>query len=160
MPLATLARPRPKTPRLRRIERTLDSLEKRFLRAVRKLLAERVRDLRPAVERMVATGRLEDVPLPQPGAYTALVERLAVEGYGAGLGHGVSEVEELRRRVPRRVRLAVDGQPVVPEDALAFLQTRRDLSRFFEAAQAEKVRTVLAQGLQEGHTVEQVMKNL
>ena len=160
MPLAMQARPRQKTPRLRRIERTLDSLEKRFLRAVRKLLAERVRDLQPAVEQAVATGRMDNVSLPRPGAYAGLVETLAIEGYGAGLGNGVAEVEDLRKRKPRTVQLKVDGQPVVPEDALLFLQKRRDLARFFEAAQAEKVRTVLAQGLQEGHTVEQVMKNL
>lgn len=161
MPLATLSRPRQKTPRLRRIERTLDTLERRFVRAVRRLLADRVRELEPVVERALATGRMDNLTLPKPGAYERLLVAFVVEAYGAGMGHGQAEVDDLRRRQTRRARLAgPDGEPVVPEGAVGFVRGRRDLARFFEKDQAETVRRVLSEGLEQGQSLKQVMKSL
>ncbi len=161
MPLATLSRPRQKTPRLRRIERTLDTLERRFVRAVRRLLADRVRELEPVVEQVLATGRMDNLTLPEPGAYERLLVAFVVETYGAGMGHGLAEVDDLRKRQTRRARLAgSDGEPVVPEGAVGFVRGRRDLARFFEKDQAETVRRVLAEGLEQGQSLKQVMKSL
>ena len=120
MPVALLARPRQKTPRLRRIERTLDILERRFVRAVRRLLQDRVQELRPTVEQALATGRMDNLTLPRAGAYERLLVAFVVEAFGAGMGHGQAEVDDLRKRQTRRARLAgPDGEPVVPERAVA-----------------------------------------
>ncbi len=161
MPLVTLSRPRQKTPRLRRIERTLDTLERRFVRAVRRLLVDRVRELEPVVEQALATGRLDNLTLPEPGAYERLLVAFVVEAYGAGMGHGQAEVDDLRRNQARRALLAgPDGEPVVPEGAVGFVRSRRDLARFFEKDQAETVRRVITEGLEQGQSLKQVMGSL
>ena len=77
------------------------------------------------------------------------------------MGHGQAEVDDLRRNQARRARLAgPDGEPVVPEGAVGFVRSRRDLARFFEKDQAETVRRVITEGLEQGQSLKQVMGSL
>ena len=77
------------------------------------------------------------------------------------MGHGQAEVDDLRRNQARRALLAgPDGEPVVPEGAVGFVRSRRDLARFFEKDQAETVRRVITEGLEQGQSLKQVMGSL
>ena len=155
-------------PRLQRQVRILDRWEREFLAAVRKLLAARVNALEPVVKAALEPGGEKVIEKlgrlrALPGDYLPLLERYVGHLLVEGMVQGRSDVEFLRSRLQRRgVRLAarVDGEPVVPEEAIDFIRHRRDLGRFFEQDQVDTVRTILDNGLQEGATVKQVMDAL
>lgn len=155
-------------PRLQRQVRILDRWEREFLAAVRKLLAARVNALEPVVKAALEPGGEKVVEKlgrlrALPGDYLPLLERYVGHLLVEGMVQGRSDVEFLRSRLQRRgVRLAarVDGEPVIPEDAIDFIRHRRDLGRFFEQDQVDTVRTILDNGLKEGATVNQVMDAL
>jgi len=155
-------------PRLQRQMRILDRWEREFLAAVRKLLAARVNALEPVVKAALEPGGEKVIEKlgrlrALPGDYLPLLERYVGHLLVEGMVQGRSDVEFLRSRLQRRgVRLAarVDGEPVIPEDAIDFIRHRRDLGRFFEQDQVDTVRTILDNGLQEGATVKQVMDAL
>lgn len=155
-------------PRLQRQMRILDRWEREFLAAVRKLLAARVNALEPVVKAALEPGGEKVIEKlgrlrALPGDYLPLLERYVGHLLVEGMVQGRSDVEFLRSRLQRRgVRLAarVDGEPVVPEEAIDFIRHRRDLGRFFEQDQVDTVRTILDNGLQEGATVKQVMDAL
>ena len=155
-------------PRLQRQMRILDRWEREFLAAVRKLLAARVNALEPVVKAALEPGGEKVIEKlgrlrALPGDYLPLLERYVGHLLVEGMVQGRSDVEFLRSRLQRRgVRLAarVDGEPVVPEEAIAFIRHRRDLGRFFEQDQVDTVRTILDNGLKEGATVKQVMDAL
>jgi SPP1 gp7 family putative phage head morphogenesis protein len=148
--------------------RILDRWEREFLAAVRKLLAARVKALEPVVKAALEPGGEKVIEKlgrlrALPGDYLPLLERYVGHLLVEGMVQGRSDVEFLRSRLQRRgVRLAarVDGEPVVPEEAIAFIRHRRDLGRFFEQDQVDTVRTILDNGLKEGATVKQVMDAL
>ena len=148
--------------RYRRIEQTLDRLEARFVRAVRTLQQERLADLRPLVRATLEGGSLDPLGALDLGkGYEALLVRFLVETLGAGLGHGQSELDEIRargRRVRALFRGEADGEPVVPDAAVDFIRRRRDLGRFFDADQVTTIRELLAAALQEGSSVATVME--
>lgn len=150
--------------RYRRIEQTLDRLEARFVRAVRTLQQERLADLRPLVRATLEGGSLEPLGALDLGkGYEALLVRFLVETLGAGLGHGQSELDDIRargRRVRALFRGEADGEPVVPDAAVDFVRRRRDLGRFFDADQVTTIRELLAAALQEGSSVATVMEAL
>lgn len=49
---------------------------------------------------------------------------------------------------------------MVPDAAVGFVRSRRDLARFFEKDQAETVRRVISEGLEQGQSLKQVMRSL
>ncbi len=155
-------------PRLQRQMRILDRWEREFLAAVRKLLQARVNALEPVVKAALEPGGEKVIEKlgrlrALPGDYLPLLERYVGHLLVEGMVQGRSDVEFLRSRLQRRgVRLAarVDGEPVIPEDAIDFIRHRRDLGRFFEQDQVDTVRTILDNGLKEGATVNQVMDAL
>ena len=143
-----------------RIKRVLDSMEARFVRGALRLQEARVRALEPLVERVLETG-LVPALIPLEGDFPAMVADFAAEVLVEGLVHASADVraEEQRAR-SAGVNLKVDGEPVVPKDAVAFLESRRDLARFFDPDQVQKVRTILGNSLREGATVKQTMDAL
>ena len=143
-----------------RIKRVLDSMEARFVRGALRLQEARVRALEPLVERVLETG-LVPALIPLEGDFPAMVADFAAEVLGEGLVHASADVraEEQRAR-SAGVNLKVDGEPVVPKEALAFIESRRDLARFFDPDQVQKVRTILGNSLREGATVKQTMDAL
>ena len=155
-------------PRLQRQMRILDTWEREFLAAVRKLLQSRVDALEPVVKAALEPdgqavleklGRLQALP----GDYLPLLERYVGHVLVEGMVQGRSDLEFLRSRLKSQgVRLGarVDGEPAVPEGALDFIRHRRDLGRFFEQDQVDTVRTILDNGLKEGASVKQVMDAL
>lgn len=152
---------------MQRIVRTLDRWEAEFLKAVRKLLAARVRALEPVVEAVLSPGgggqsvlrRLSSLAA-LPGDYLPLLERYVGHLLVEGMTQGREDVEFLRRRRGVRLRATLDGEPVVPQEALDFLRRRRDLGRFFERDQVDIVRSILDKALSEGATVQQTMDAL
>lgn len=143
-----------------RIKRTLDSFEARFVRGGLRLQAERVQALRPVVERALKSG-LVPATIELEGNFQDMVEAYVGQVLVEGIVQGDADVraEELRARAAG-VNLAVDGEPVVPKEAIAFIESRRDLNRFFDADQVEKVRTILGNSLRDGATVKQTMDAL
>ena len=143
-----------------RIKRTLDGFEARFVRGGLRLQAERVQALRPVVERALKSG-LVPATIELEGNFQDLVEAYVGQVLVEGIVQGDADVRaEERRARAAGVNLAVDGEPVVPKEAIAFIESRRDLNRFFDADQVEKVRTILGNSLREGATVKQTMDAL
>lgn len=101
-----------------------------------------------------------------PGDYLPLLERYVGHLLVEGMMQGREDVEFLRKYLGRRgTRLAaiqdkLDGEPVVPDEAVAFLRTRRQLGKFFEKDQVDIVRSILDRALAEGATVKQTMDAL
>ena len=143
-----------------RIKRTLDGFEARFVRGGLRLQAERVQALRPVVERALKSG-LVPATIELEGNFQDLVEAYVGQVLVEGIVQGDADVRaEERRARAAGVNLKVDGEPVVPKEALEFIASRRDLNRFFDADQVEKVRTILGNSLREGATVKQTMDAL
>ena len=143
-----------------RIKRTLDSLEARFLRSGLRLQSERVQALRPVVEEALRRG-LVPATIDLEGNFLDLVEAYVGQVLVEGIVQGDADVRaEERRARAAGVNLKVDGEAVIPKEAIAFLESRRDLNRFFDADQVEKVRTILGNSLREGATVKQTMDAL
>lgn len=143
-----------------RIKRTLDSLEARFVRSGLRLQAERVQALRPVVEEALRRG-LVPATINLEGNFLDLVEAYVGQVLVEGIVQGDADVRaEERRARAAGVNLKVDGEAVIPKEAIAFLESRRDLNRFFDADQVEKVRTILGNSLREGATVKQTMDAL
>ena len=143
-----------------RIKRTLDGFEARFVRGGLRLQAERVQALRPVVERALKSG-LVPATIELEGNFQDLVEAYVGQVLVEGIVQGDADVRaEERRARAAGVNLKVDGEPVVPKEAITFIESRRDLNRFFDADQVEKVRTILGNSLREGATVKQTMDAL
>lgn len=143
-----------------RIKRTLDGFEARFMRGGLRLQAERVKALRPVVEEALRSG-LVPASIRLDGDFQDLVEAYVGQVLVEGIVQGAADVRaEERRARAAGVNLAVDGEPVVPKEAIAFIESRRDLNRFFDADQVEKVRTILGNAIREGATVKQTMDAL
>jgi SPP1 gp7 family putative phage head morphogenesis protein len=143
-----------------RIKRTLDSFEARFVRGGLRLQQDRVQALRPVVERALRSG-LVPASIRLEGNFQDLVEVYVGQVLVEGIVQGAADVRaEERRARAAGVNLAVDGEPVVPKEAIAFIESRRDLNRFFDPDQVEKVRTILGNSLREGATVKQTMDAL
>lgn len=143
-----------------RIKRTLDSLEARFVRSGLRLQAERVQALRPVVEETLRRGMVP-ATIDLDGNFMDLVEAYVGQVLVEGIVQGDADVRaEERRARAAGVNLKVDGEAVIPKEAIAFIESRRDLNRFFDADQVEKVRTILGNSLREGATVKQTMDAL
>jgi len=143
-----------------RIKRTLDAFEARFVRGGLRLQAERVQALRPVVEEALRRG-LVPATIDLEGNFLDLVEAYVGQVLVEGIVQGDADVRaEERRARAAGVNLKVDGEAVIPKEAIAFLESRRDLNRFFDADQVEKVRTILGNSLREGATVKQTMDAL
>lgn len=164
-------------PRWVRIRIFLDQLEGAFLRQVAKWQRRALAELAPRVE---AAARWRDLgylgqALPLWEEYQQLLDRYLRALVAEGIVHAdqellQGELERLRGHAAPRVRLAgtpppakafqPTRTPVVPEDAVAFFQHRRDLSRFFQAHQLGAVRAVVEQGLAEGWSGREIQKQL
>ncbi len=143
-----------------RIKRTLDSFEARFVRGGLRLQQARVDALRPVVERALRSG-LVPASIRLEGSFQDLVEAYVGQVLVEGIVQGDADVRaEERRARAAGVNLKVDGEPVVPKEALEFIASRRDLNRFFDGDQVEKVRTILGNSIREGATVKQTMDAL
>ena len=95
------------------------------------------------------------------GDFQEMVRDFSAEVLVEGMVHGDGEIRSARARAVRNgVELKTDGRAVIPKDAISFLESRRDLNRFFDPDQVEKVRTILGIALREGATVPQTMDAL
>lgn len=142
---------------IRRIKKTLDTLEAGFVKRTQQLFDSIIPEMQPYVEDALRTGNVDSFELPGRKRYLVLFKRYLQELYAQGMTLADLELEAKRAKFDQHPSPA----PIIPTGAMDWIDgwTSHFGDDYYGNATQDVVR-VLKQGLGEGWSTEHTMDEL
>ncbi len=143
---------------IRRIKKTLDTLEAGFVKRTQQLFDSIIPEMQPYVEDALRTGNVDSFELPGRKRYLVLFKRYLQELYAQGMTLADLELEAKRAQFDDQ---HPSPAPIIPTGAMDWIDgwTTRFGDDYYGNATQDVVR-VLKQGLGEGWSTEHTMDEL
>jgi SPP1 gp7 family putative phage head morphogenesis protein len=142
---------------IRRIKKTLDTLEAGFVKRAKALFDNMISEMQPYVEDALRIGNVDSFEMPGRKRYLVLFKRYLQELYAQGMTLADQELEAKRAKFDQHPSPA----PVIPTGAMDWIDgwTTHFGDKYYGEATEDVVR-VLKQGLAEGWSTEHTMTQL